>query len=130
MQEAALELYTQFNCCVVFLGKELKEKYYKGAPSGAPWACIRKMFLAISDCRKVGAADKAVHALHMSLSTGSVATATLPKLGDANECPAGVTCAAWLTPEVSGLHCRLLQAAAVATVSLSAAALTQQLWQI
>jgi len=25
-----LELYTQFNCCVVFLGKELKEKYYKG----------------------------------------------------------------------------------------------------
>ena len=29
-QEAALELYTQFNCCVVFLGAELKEKYYKG----------------------------------------------------------------------------------------------------
>ncbi|CAL8463619.1 g3153 [Coccomyxa elongata] len=28
--EAALELYTQFNCCVVFLGKDLKEKYYKG----------------------------------------------------------------------------------------------------
>ncbi|CAL5223978.1 g6589 [Coccomyxa viridis] len=28
--EAALELYTQFNCCVVFLGAELKEKYYKG----------------------------------------------------------------------------------------------------
>lgn len=31
-QEAALELYTQFNCCVVFLGAELKEKYYKGQP--------------------------------------------------------------------------------------------------
>ena len=30
LQEAALELYTQFNCCVVFLGAELKEKYYKG----------------------------------------------------------------------------------------------------
>ncbi len=30
LQEAALELYTQFNCCVVFLGKDLKEKYYKG----------------------------------------------------------------------------------------------------
>ena len=33
LQEAALELYTQFNCCVVFLGAELKEKYYKGLPS-------------------------------------------------------------------------------------------------
>ena len=32
LQEAALELYTQFNCCVVFLGAELKEKYYKGQP--------------------------------------------------------------------------------------------------
>jgi hypothetical protein len=32
LQEAALELYTQFNCCVVFLGAELKEKYYKGDP--------------------------------------------------------------------------------------------------
>jgi hypothetical protein len=31
MQEAALELYTQFNCCVVFLGADLKERYYKGA---------------------------------------------------------------------------------------------------
>ena len=30
VQEAALELYTQFNCCVVFLGADLKERYYKG----------------------------------------------------------------------------------------------------
>ena len=35
-QEAALELYTQFNCCVVFLGAELKEKYYKGGLLSAP----------------------------------------------------------------------------------------------
>ncbi len=40
MQEAALELYTQFNCCVVFLGKELKEKYYKGARTGSSGACM------------------------------------------------------------------------------------------
>ncbi len=30
----ALELFTEFNCCVVFLGADLKERYYKGA---APW---------------------------------------------------------------------------------------------
>lgn len=28
----ALELFTEFNCCVVFLGADLKERYYKGAP--------------------------------------------------------------------------------------------------
>ncbi len=28
----SLELYSAFNCCPVFLGKELKEEYYKGAP--------------------------------------------------------------------------------------------------
>ena len=27
----ALELFTEFNCCVVFLGADLKERYYKGA---------------------------------------------------------------------------------------------------
>jgi hypothetical protein len=32
----ALELFTEFNCCVVFLGADLKERYYKGA---APWHC-------------------------------------------------------------------------------------------
>jgi hypothetical protein len=31
MQMVALELYTSLNCCPVFLGEELKEKYYKGA---------------------------------------------------------------------------------------------------
>lgn len=39
VQEAALELYTQFNCCVVFLGKELKEKYYKGKHSHTAGQC-------------------------------------------------------------------------------------------
>jgi hypothetical protein len=29
-QEVAVELYTAFNCCPVFLAPELKEKYYKG----------------------------------------------------------------------------------------------------
>lgn len=28
----ALELFTEFNCCVVFLGADLKERYYKGVP--------------------------------------------------------------------------------------------------
>ncbi len=27
----ALELFTEFSCCVVFLGADLKERYYKGA---------------------------------------------------------------------------------------------------
>ena len=30
-QNVALELYTLHNCCPVFLGKDLKDKYYKGA---------------------------------------------------------------------------------------------------
>lgn len=30
LQMVALELMTQFNCCPVFLGKELKEQFYKG----------------------------------------------------------------------------------------------------
>lgn len=30
VQEVALDLVDQFNCYVVFMGEELKEKYYKG----------------------------------------------------------------------------------------------------
>lgn len=30
MQMVALELFTAFNCFPVFLGSELKERYYKG----------------------------------------------------------------------------------------------------
>lgn len=35
MQAVSQELYTQFNCFPVFLGRELKEEYYKGPPSTA-----------------------------------------------------------------------------------------------
>ena len=35
-QMVALELFTEFNCCVVFLGADLKERYYKGAPGISP----------------------------------------------------------------------------------------------
>ena len=30
VQMVALELMTLYNCCPVFLGKELKEQFYKG----------------------------------------------------------------------------------------------------
>lgn len=32
----ALELYTNFNCYPVFLGNELKDKYYKGKGRAVP----------------------------------------------------------------------------------------------
>ena len=32
VQMVALELFTEFKCCPVFLGADLKERYYKGTP--------------------------------------------------------------------------------------------------
>ena len=49
-QEAALELYTQFNCCVVFLGAELKEKYYKGGPLSSHTAVSQRLHALCSCC--------------------------------------------------------------------------------
>ena len=59
-QEAALELYTQFNCCVVFLGAELKERYYKGA------RLTRQASLPCSICRPGRSRDLFVACTHAS----------------------------------------------------------------
>lgn len=52
MQAVSQELYTQFNCFPVFLGRELKEEYYKGLPSTAgPCSGIKSRHTVTPDCQ-------------------------------------------------------------------------------
>ena len=92
----ALELFTAFNCCPVFLGKELKEEYYKGEQQPLP-------------SHTQVQAGAACYGLHLAL-----------------HCRASLGHDQHLVSLLGPRACRLLQAAAVAAVPLPHTAVPDQ----
>jgi hypothetical protein len=52
VQAVYQELKQKFNCCPVFMGQELKDKYYKGEQQAAGDCGQQQSSHAISTCRR------------------------------------------------------------------------------